>query len=136
MCSRCAGCRARGRGGVAARAGAVEGGGSAICEVLVSLAQLRMALTKNAGRVIDLFREWDEDGDGTVTKKEFRKAMPHLGLEVPKEAIDELFDTIDPDGSGQLSFKELQKALRRTGDAGEKKTATKTAGKPKAKGAK
>ena len=35
-------------------------------------------------RVIDLFREWDEDGDGTVSKKEFRKAMPLLGLEVPK----------------------------------------------------
>ena len=87
-------------------------------------------------RVVDLFREWDEDQSGTVSKKEFRKAMPHLGLEVPKEAIDELFDTIDPDGSGQLSFKELQKALRRTGDAGEKKTATKAAGKPKAKGAK
>jgi hypothetical protein len=26
--------------------------------------QLKAALVKNAGRVIDLFREWDEDGDG------------------------------------------------------------------------
>ena len=34
-------------------------------------------------RVIDLFREWDEDGDGTVSKKEFRKAIVHLGLEAP-----------------------------------------------------
>ena len=33
--------------------------------------------------MIDLFREWDEDGDGTVSKKEFRKAVIHLGLEVP-----------------------------------------------------
>ena len=32
-------------------------------------------------RVIDLFREWDEDGDGTVSKKEFRKAVPMLGLD-------------------------------------------------------
>ena len=44
--------------------------------------QLRNMLSKNAVRVIDLFREWDEDGDGTVSKKEFRKAMPLLGLEV------------------------------------------------------
>tara|TARA_B100000767_G_C19274370_1_gene332740 strand:+ start:185 stop:313 length:129 start_codon:yes stop_codon:yes gene_type:complete len=31
-------------------------------------------------RVIDLFREWDENGSGAVTKKEFRVAMPLLGL--------------------------------------------------------
>ena len=46
--------------------------------------QLRDLLTQNAVRVIDLFREWDEDGDGTVSKKEFRKAMPMLGLQLPE----------------------------------------------------
>ena len=44
----------------------------------------RQALAKNAGRVIDLFREWDENGDGMVTRKEFHKAMPLLGLEAPR----------------------------------------------------
>ena len=29
--------------------------------------QLRAILSKNAVRVIDLFREWDEDGDGKLT---------------------------------------------------------------------
>jgi hypothetical protein len=28
--------------------------------------QIRDALTKNSVRVIDLFKSWDEDGDGTV----------------------------------------------------------------------
>jgi len=28
--------------------------------------QLRSILSKNAVRVIDLFREWDEDGDGEI----------------------------------------------------------------------
>ena len=64
--------------------------------------QLRDILSKNAVRVIDLFREWDEDGDGTVSKKEFRKAMPLLGLDVPKKEIDALFDEWDPDGSRRL----------------------------------
>ena len=50
--------------------------------------QLRDALTAQAVRVIDLFREWDEDGDGTVSKKEFRKALPALGLKVPREEAD------------------------------------------------
>jgi Ca2+-binding EF-hand superfamily protein len=38
-------------------------------------------------RVIDLFREWDEDGSGTVSKKEFRKAMPMLGLQLPEKEV-------------------------------------------------
>ena len=32
--------------------------------------QLRDILTDNAVRVIDLFRDWDDDGDGGVSKKE------------------------------------------------------------------
>ena len=49
---------------------------------------------------MDLFREWDEDGDGEVSKKEFRKAMPLLGIVAPREVVDMLFDTFDPDLSG------------------------------------
>ena len=35
--------------------------------------QLRKMLAKNATRVIDLFRQWDDDGNGTISKKEFRQ---------------------------------------------------------------
>ena len=38
--------------------------------------QLKMALDKNQTKVLDLFREWDADGDGNVSRKEFAKAMP------------------------------------------------------------
>jgi len=74
--------------------------------------QLKDVLTKNAGRVIDLFREWDADGDGVVSRKEFHKAMPALGLEVPKKEIDALFDTWDPDNSGSIEYSELKKLLQ------------------------
>ena len=33
-------------------------------------------------RVIDIFRAWDEDGSGTVSKKEFAQSLPMLGLKV------------------------------------------------------
>ena len=55
--------------------------------------------------MIDLFKEWDEDSDGTVSKAEFRKAMPILGLAVPRREVDELFDSWDLDGSGALDLK-------------------------------
>ena len=51
-------------------------------------------------------------GDGEISKKEFRRAMPALGLEVPERDIDSLFDEWDKDGGGSLDFKELQKILR------------------------
>jgi hypothetical protein len=44
--------------------------------------QIAAALCRNAGKVLDLFREWDANGDGEVSKKEFRKAMPAIGLDV------------------------------------------------------
>ena len=73
-------------------------------------------LTTNAVRVIDLFRDWDEDGDGVVSKREFRRAMPMLGLQVPAHEVDALFDSWDPDGSGELELNELNKVQWRGGD--------------------
>ena len=74
---------------------------------------LGLALKKNAARVIDLFRQWDTDGDGSVDRGEFHKAMPKLGLdEISAPEIDALFDEWDADGGGSLDFKELQTILK------------------------
>lgn len=61
--------------------------------------------------MLDLFRSWDADGDGEVSRKEFHKAMPALGLEVPKADVEELFNLWDNDGGGSLAYKELKKIL-------------------------
>jgi len=74
--------------------------------------QIAGALRSQSSRVLDLFREWDTDGDGEVSRKEFRKAMPELGLNVDLKEIDALFDMWDADGGGNLEFKELTKILR------------------------
>jgi len=74
--------------------------------------QIAAALRQNAGKVMDLFREWDADGDGEVSKKEFRKAMPAIGLDVSVQEVDALFDSWDRDGGGALNFKELSKVLK------------------------
>ena len=76
--------------------------------------QLANALRANSGRVLDLFRSWDSDGDGEVSLKEFNKAVTALGLEVPKPDVDELFTSWDKDGGGTLAYKELKKILSAT----------------------
>ena len=64
-------------------------------------------------RVIDLFQEWDEDGDGHVDRKEFRQAMSALGLDaLPRKEVDALFDSFDKDGGGSIDYNELNTALR------------------------
>ena len=63
--------------------------------------QIVIALMANAGKVIDLFRSWDVNDDGTVTRPEFHKAMVALGLEVPAQHIDTIFTRWDRDGGGE-----------------------------------
>ena len=67
-------------------------------------------------RVIDLFRSWDINGDGQVSRGEFRKACGALGLVASNDAgleeIDALFSRLDPDGSGSIEFKELNALLK------------------------
>ena len=77
--------------------------------------QLRDALTKAAVRVIDLFREWDDDGSGRISRAEFHKACGEMRFHAPAEDIDTLFDTWDPNASGYLELSELRKLLRAGG---------------------
>ena len=47
--------------------------------------QLRNALTRQAARVIDLFREWDTSQDMSLSRKEFLDGVTRLGLPVDSE---------------------------------------------------
>jgi len=78
-----------------------------------SMRQMSEKLSGQAARVVDLFKKWDVNHDGTVSRAEFKRAMPLLGLSshTPAE-IQALFATFDPDGSGEITFRELYKMLR------------------------
>ena len=73
--------------------------------------QLRAALKKDAMKVTTLFKEWDDDESGSVTRSEFRRGMEEMGLHFPRASMDEVFDEWDPDGSGELSLSELEEQL-------------------------
>jgi len=77
------------------------------------IAQLQQALHQSLVRVVDLFHDWDEDGDGFVSLTEFRQVLPLIGLhDVPRDRIDALFRSFDKDGSGKLEYREMYTALR------------------------
>jgi Ca2+-binding EF-hand superfamily protein len=85
--------------------------------------QLRDALAGESSRVIDLFRSWDMNGDGEISRDEFRRAIPLLGISVPHgtEGIDSMFDAFDATGSGSISFRAFNKLLRRDAKSDEQR---------------
>ena len=78
--------------------------------------QLKDILNENSVRVIDLFRDWDDDQNGFVDKKEFRRAIFALGYKADAADVNAVFDDLDKDKSGQIDYQELNKVLRRGGD--------------------
>ena len=54
------------------------------------------------GGAVDLFRDFDEDGSGSISPREFREAIRALGYSAPRAELDELFHFLDKDGSGSL----------------------------------
>ena len=74
--------------------------------------QIRHALGANHGKVIDIFRDLDEDGNGVITRGELARMLPVLGLGVSREEADDFFDSLDTDGSDSIDFHELKNKLR------------------------
>lgn len=73
---------------------------------------LRIALSENSVRVIDLFRDWDTNGDGMIDKVEFIRGIKHFGFPGGETAAA-IFDEWDTNRSGALTFNELNSVLRR-----------------------
>ena len=51
-----------------------------------------------------------------VSSKEFRQALPMLGLEVNRADAEALFAEFDTDSSGEIDLAELKKMLRPTAE--------------------
>lgn len=74
--------------------------------------QIRLALYKNKLRVIDLFRQIDDDASGLIDLAEFKKAMKEFGWEPHDDALNYVFSTFDCDSSGNITYLELDRLCR------------------------
>jgi len=74
--------------------------------------KIKSALSANHEEVLDLFRQWDENGDGKLEKEELRKVIAMLGIEAPAHNAELVFDSFDEDGNGFVQIHELWHAIR------------------------
>ena len=82
-----------------------------------AISSIRDSLLENLPRVVDIFRNFDVDGSGTVSREEFLRVLPLMrNVDVSDDELDLLFDAIDRDGSGEIELRELQKVMRRGAD--------------------
>ena len=75
---------------------------------------LRQALAEQKERLGQLFDLWDEDGNGEIDEKEFRRAIRMLGLKPSPADFVSFLAECDGDGSGNISLQELQELLENT----------------------
>lgn len=54
-----------------------------------------------------------QDGDGTVTRKEFVANVKQMGVDSNVNDIARLFDSLDNDGGGSLDLEEVKKTFTR-----------------------
>ena len=57
--------------------------------------------------VINLIRQWDRDGNGELSKREMRRGLQRLGMEMVSDDFEAVFEAIDTDGNGKISQEEL-----------------------------
>ena len=75
---------------------------------------LRTALALQVDRLDELFPIWDVDGDGTISKTEFTRALRLLGVSTTAAQVDAFCSLCDEDGSGDLDLNEIKQLLAAT----------------------
>ena len=80
---------------------------------------MRSKLSNSWVRLCNVFKSWDDSGDGMVTRQEFIRGLAVLGVAASPADVAELFTALDvgsapPDGSAQqLDFIELDALMKR-----------------------
>mmetsp|Transcript_51983 Transcript_51983/g.103453 ORF Transcript_51983/g.103453 Transcript_51983/m.103453 type:complete len:158 (-) Transcript_51983:103-576(-) len=63
-------------------------------------------------RLNDVVTKWDKNGNGELSKSEFRKELIELGIEAPRHEVSDLFDELDTVKDGLLQLDEMKAMLK------------------------
>ncbi len=84
-----------------------------------TLEQIRKKLYEKAVSLKTVFRHFDRDKDGTVSRAEFRKALIELNLDFPEPELNGLIERLDEDGSNAINYQEFESVLNCKATTGE-----------------
>ncbi|XP_078666245.1 uncharacterized protein LOC144908480 [Branchiostoma floridae x Branchiostoma belcheri] len=76
------------------------------------VARMNHWMRQNNGRVIDLFRKFDKNGDSVVSYEEFKEGMQRLGAPCSLAELHLLAKLLDTDNSRTIDYMEFSKGLR------------------------
>ncbi|XP_061181092.1 calmodulin-alpha-like [Saccostrea echinata] len=79
-------------------------------EIGVSVKQNRLPKEKRA-ELLKIFKAFDENGDGKVSKHELARASRRTGSNKTLKDIEKVLRTIHTDSDGYITFPELEKML-------------------------
>ena len=72
---------------------------------------LRQKVSASNKSLNDIFKTFDENGDGIIQFDEFKKAMKATGIKFSDKVIGELFKRFDANESGSVSYLEFMSAI-------------------------
>ncbi|XP_063682354.1 microtubule-actin cross-linking factor 1, isoforms 6/7-like isoform X4 [Bolinopsis microptera] len=67
----------------------------------------------NHERIIDLFRKFDVNKDGTLSHQEFKDGIIQAGIPTPRSCFPTIIREFDRDDSGDINYREFAAALKR-----------------------
>jgi len=94
--------------------------GTLLTDEIKPIDELRCEILGKGTAVIELFRSWDLDKDGKVSRREFREAVAMMKCSFDTAVVDGLFEMLDQDHSGKIDYAELDGVLRRSARRVEK----------------
>ena len=63
-------------------------------------------LTEKKNRLIDVFRQFDTDGNGTLSHDEFQEGIEKLNIDVSSQEVTQLINEVDNNGDGEIDYQE------------------------------
>ena len=91
-----------------------------------ALSRLYHVVAHNALMLQDLFKSWDTNNDGRVSKIEFAKGLSSLNWDAPKETVEALFNHMDKDKVGISTTRNCKRPSRPTNQVRPTKSARPT----------
>jgi Ca2+-binding EF-hand superfamily protein len=84
-----------------------------------TLQKIRNKVYERAINLKTVFRRFDEDKSGTVSRAEFKKALAEMNLDFPSKVVNGLLDALDSDGGGEIEYNEFAAMLKTKDTLGE-----------------